>query len=844
MSTPLARAHDSSDPRPHQTDRGERAAAPGAAARRGNRLTWFVGFGWCTLAAVLVGGRLPQLAAVWVDDVGQCACAVAAGACCAATALRGTGRRRRAWAWFAVAGLGWGAGQLVWSVDELLLSHARPFPSVADAGFLVFPVAAALAITQFPTENARVRGRDVIDGLILALTLGAVSWSTGLGAVVRDGREEALGRALSVAYPVGDVIVLTMALLAFARSTAGRSTLALAAGGAAAMAVSDGVFTYQTALGVYSSGHPASLGWDAAFVLIAMAALGQGDRRAPRLPTPASDGRPATGSLSAVATAAGPQPSPAGRESRLAAVLLFVPYLPLTAAGAVAVVQWLLGMSVDGGEIALLVGAVALALVRQFVTLRDNRRLTVEIEARTADLDRQAERDPLTGLVSRSHFIDHVGRALDAHRRTQTPLAVICCDVNDFKGVNEGLGHAVGDQLLTMVAARLTQALDGEGVLARLGGDEFAVLLTEAGPQQSQQIPGPVGAASARELAARLRSAVAMELAVKDVRVCVGMSVGVAHVAGQDETPSTDGLLSRADIAMYTAKRAPATGPVLYRQGLSLPETGDWILRAPLEQALREGAVLPYYQPIVELEPGRLHGFEALARWRRGMDVVSPEVFLPVAQRAGLMPALTAHMLRAAAAQLVGWTSRPGLGHLRVAVNVSPEQLVDPQFPDVVRAVLDEFDVPVGALVIEITEEVLLSDLEAAIRAAQTLRSLGVLICLDDFGVGYSSLAHLHRLPLDKLKLDQSFVQHVETDASLRRLLGGLFALSRDLGLDVVAEGIERPGQARALRDLGCPMGQGLLYSGPVEPLSCEPILARMENAYGGRMRIPLRVTV
>jgi len=675
-----------------------------------------------------------------------------------------------------------------------------------------------------------------------------VSWTTGLGTVVRGGNDSRLGEILSVTYPVTDVIVLTMALLAFARSTRGRATLAMLAGATAAMAVSDAAFTYLVATDNYASGHPTSIGWDAAFVLFGVAGLRQpgasaarhaaGDRAA--LARRAQAARPAAAGDSASTGAAA-----ATAEGGLAAGLIFVPYLPLAAAGTAAVTQWLFGAVVDAGEVSLLLAAAALTMVRQFVTLRENRRLTVEVEARTADLDHRAMRDPLTGLASRAHFIGHVGRALDQHRLLHSPLTVIFCDVNDFKGVNDGLGHAVGDRLLVLVAERLAQALDSEGILARLGGDEFAILLTGAAPVPPQQRgdPGPAGEAAARHLAEQLQAAVATELVVEGARVCVGLSVGVAHVGAADETPSTERVLNRADIAMYTAKRAPSTGPVLYRQGLALPEASDWILRPPLEQSLREGAVLPYYQPIIELEPGRLHGFEALARWQRGGEVVEPAVFLPVAQRGGLMPALTAHMLRRASAQLVDWTSRPGLGHLRVAVNVSPEQLVDPQFPEVVRGILEEFDVPAGALEIEITEEALLGDLDAAVRAAQTLRALGVPVCLDDFGVGYSSLAHLHRLPLDKLKLDQSFVKNVETDASLRCVLKGLLAMSLDLGLGVVAEGIECPGQARVLRDLGCPQGQGLLFSAAVSAQDCGPVLSRVEQARGGRPWVPLQAS-
>jgi EAL domain-containing protein (putative c-di-GMP-specific phosphodiesterase class I) len=195
------------------------------------------------------------------------------------------------------------------------------------------------------------------------------------------------------------------------------------------------------------------------------------------------------------------------------------------------------------------------------------------------------------------------------------------------------------------------------------------------------------------------------------------------------------------------------------------------------------------------------------------------------------MPALTDHMLRTACAQLVEWTGRPGLGHLRMAVNVPPAQIIDTSFPATVRDVIETYDVPVGGLVVEITEEALLTDLDTAVRVADRLRSLGVLLSLDDFGVGYSSLAHLHRLPLDKLKLDRSFVQNVDTDPDLRRLLSGLLALSRDLGLTVVAEGIERPAQTRVLRDLGCTIGQGFLFAPAAAPTVCERLFGtRMDT--------------
>ena len=787
---------------------------------------------WCAVAALLVlGGRLGVAAPVLalLDNAAQLAAAAVATLACLRTTLRSRLRLRTAWAAMAMATGAWTAGQVAWVILESVRGDVTPFPSVADLGFLVFPVAATIAVATLPSGRARLRGRDVLDAFIIAMALTALTWASMAGASVRILTQPWLTATVSVAYPIGDTILVSVAVLAVSRAGRHRTALALIATAAALMMFSDVFFMYNTAIGSYVSGNACDLGWIGAFLVLAVAAVVHSGQQsacaaARLLPTGVQgvpdavigeDGADAEGGL------------------------FFLPYVPLVAAGSVAAWQWAIGSPTPSGANALLVGAVVLTLARQYLTLWDNRLLAAEVAARQADLHHQAFYDPLTGLANRALFTQRVTAMLELHRHDATPLAVLFCDLNDFKGVNDGLGHAAGDQLLSTVAQRLASTLRSGDTLARLGGDEFAVLVRAATlPRRAPGVgagrSGPSDAldpVGARAIAERMQRALDPPIAVSDTTVVVGVSIGVACVGPDETTPSTDHLLSRADIAMYTAKRAATRRPVVYRSGLALPEASDWRLRPPLEQAIRNGDIAVHYQPIVELANGSLHGFEALARWKRGDQSVQPAVFLPVAARAGLMPALTDHMLRTASAQLVEWTARPGLGHLRMAVNVPPSQIIDPTFPDTVRAVIENYDVPVGGLVVEITEEALLTDLDTAVGVADKLRSLGVLLSLDDFGVGYSSLAHLHRLPLDKLKLDRAFVQNVDTDPELRRLLSGLLALSRDLGLTVVAEGIERSAQVRVLRDLGCTIGQGFLFAPAAAPTACERLFAgRMDT--------------
>ena len=303
------------------------------------------------------------------------------------------------------------------------------------------------------------------------------------------------------------------------------------------------------------------------------------------------------------------------------------------------------------------------------------------------------------------------------------------------------------------------------------------------------------------------------------------VSVGVTSVSADAPTPTPDVLLAQADTAMYSAKRGGKDAMRCFEVGMELAEVADSSLASALATAVQRGEVTLHYQPILELPSGRVSAVEALARWQHDGRSVPPTVFIPLAERAGLIGPLTDLLLDVAVRQAAEWARLPGWSGLYVGVNLSPASVVDPDLPRRVVECLERHGLPGANLVFEVTESALLSDPTAARDVCRQLRGLGVQLALDDFGVGYSSLAHLHALPLDCLKVDRAFVDLVDLDDDQRRFTQAVLRLGSDLGLDVVAEGVERPEQLAALQAMGCTYVQGYLLSRPVPAAEVEALL-------------------
>ncbi|MES2522097.1 MAG: EAL domain-containing protein [Gemmatimonadota bacterium] len=440
-----------------------------------------------------------------------------------------------------------------------------------------------------------------------------------------------------------------------------------------------------------------------------------------------------------------------------------------------------------------------------------------DITARRAlesELTRQAFEDALTGLANRARLSARMARVLsrpDARHRT----AMLLVDLDDFKHINDSLGHAAGDQLLSLLAARLLDATRGSDTVARLGGDEFAVLLGAVRGDEEATI-----------VAERVIRALQTPFALYGREVRVGASIGIAIADAND---TADDLLRNADLALYRAKalgkgRHAQFSPDLYTAAVERLE-----LEVELRRALDEGQFVLHYQPILELASRSIIGVEALVRWchpERGM--MAPDAFIPLAEATGLILPLGNWALAEACREAASWDAMrdEGSSPLSIAVNVSGRQLQHARFPDDVAAALHAFGLPASQLVLEVTESTLLDDIEAALRQLEALRALGVRIALDDFGTGYSSLAYLQRLPVDVLKIDRAFTSNIAAGGRGAAFARAVLTFASALGMRTVAEGVETRAQHEELRALGCGFGQGHHYSYPLSADDLRALLA------------------
>jgi len=692
-------------------------------------------------------------------------------------------RARAGWSLLAAACLSWAAGEAVWSYYDLGRGIAVPFPSLADVGFLAAVPLTIIGLLLLPAAAGSTtwRLRGLLDGMLIAGSLFFVSWATVLGPVFRQHQGGALAQTVSLAYPVGDVVIASVVIiLAIHHKGRSRMSLGLVLAGMLAFALADSSFAYLTAVNSYGIGNVVDTGWVLGYLLIGLGAL-----RAMTHPSEASlDAAPAT------------------------RWRVLGPYVPLAVAGVV--FMWRIATGQPLREVGQLVsfGLVLVMSARQILVLLENlsltRQLENRVEARTAELHHRAFHDVLTDLPNRSLFNEHLINAVRRRGRGGQSLAVLFVDLDGFKRVNDLYGHATGDQLLREVAHRLTRTLRTADTVARLGGDEFAVLLE--GPPMAR----------ADTAAQRVLRALERPVRIGSNRIAVRASIGIAVDANGDET--AEELLRNADLAMYTAKANGGHHAERFATQMHSAVLERMRLEAELRSALAHDEFFLLYQPVIDLASGATRGVEALIRWdhpRRGL--VSPVEFIPAAETTGLIVPIGAWVLREACAQAQSWALTEG-ATLQLNVNVSAGQLADAGLPDVVAAALADSGLDPARLTLEITESVIMDDLPAALVALHTLRALGVKLAIDDFGTGYSSLSALRDLPVDTLKIDRSFVRGITDGTSASDLAQRIVQLADDFGLHTVAEGVEQPDQAAALTRIGCESAQGFLFSRPVQP--------------------------
>ncbi len=627
-------------------------------------------------------------------------------------------------------------------------------PSVVDAillPYFVLVVAAGVLLAR--AHLPRLGPTLWLDGAIGVLGAAAIVAQLMSGSV-REVTGGGFPLLVGLAYPMGNVLTLMLVVVAFSvrgwRVGLGWTVLAAAF---AVRAAGD-------ALAVFTPSDASILsGWVAFLGILSMGLTG--------------------------VAAWCPAPSPVEVSRRVGTRLLAPALFAFVAAGLL-----VLDHFVEAGDTPIYLSAATLLVagVRVALTFRENQSLH--------ETRQQAVTDELTGLANRRLFYDRLNAAVQDEER----LAVAMVDLDRFKELNDTLGHHAGDLLLAKLGPRLIQAVGEGGLVARLGGDEFALLLPNAGLARASEVGRHVGAALQHPFE------------IDGLEVVMDASIGAALYPQHGE--DAEGLLQRADVAMYQAKQA-RTGFQAYDPSRDRHSRERLALMAELRRALERDELILHYQPKVELESGRVAGVEALVRWQHPVHGLrGPGAFLPHAEHTALMRPLTLHVLRTALADLARWRA-DGLD-LTVAVNLAVQNLLDLRTPAQVGELLAEFGLEPSVLILEVTESLMLHDPQRAGEVLRDLQEMGCGLALDDFGTGYSSLEHLKRLPVHELKIDKSFVMNMDRDPADRAIVASTAALGRALGLRVVAEGVESAASASVLAAIGCDLAQGFHYSPPV----------------------------
>ncbi len=666
----------------------------------------------------------------------------------------------------------------VGSVTQLLANHGLHTtltPALPDACYLASLVALGTGIAWLTQRISSPRMLSLrLDGAVVGFAVGSVAAAIHFQRIPRISGG-ALQVAVAMSHPTLDLTVLMLVVAGLAlHNYRPHWYLAVLMLGAAACVAGDVVDTrglaFHANLGVPSL----NLMWMLGLWLVALAAWADPDDRA--------EARAESG---AETTAV-----PNG--------LLMLPICSGLVALSVIVVSLLSAVP----RIALVLATCSLLLViaRMTLTLREARQGTLSF--------RDARTDELTGLSNRRGFIEAINARLDERPKTR-PLAVLLVDLNGFKEVNDSLGHLAGDELLTIVGKRFGGVLGSDATIARIGGDEFAMAF------DVKRLDDAI------EVAKRLAGTHADQLTLDGVTVRVSASYGVALFPAHGTTPLQ--LLRSADVAMYEAKTSRRT-VAAYRAEHDRNSRSRLALVGELRDAIESGGLFLHYQPTRDLHTDSIRGVEALVRWQHPVrGVLCPDDFIPMAERVGLVPSLSRLVLRQAIAE----SSRllQGDRRLQMSVNISRFDLLDETLAPFIAESLQDANVPGNLLTLEITESSIGDDPERSRRAIEQLRSLGIRVSIDDFGVGYSSMSQLLSLPLDEIKIDKSFILALRSDRRARAIISSAIELAKALDLTLVAEGIETEQSLAVLQELGADIGQGFYIARPLTSAQLDDFL-------------------
>jgi diguanylate cyclase len=696
--------------------------------------------------------------------------------CTILCAWRAIARRPGRWGWGALACglLLFTAGSVLWTTWVQYFTPV-PYPSIADACFLAFFFLAFLGIGLLVRETVPKTSRTIwVDGLIAALGVAALEATLVIGPIAHGNTGDFGTVATNIAYPIGDLVLVTMVVAVFAVRgwRPGRLWWTLGAG-LVVFAAADSVYVLRVTSGTYVTGTPLDSLWLIGAFLMVFAAwqsMGADIRTLPKL-----------------------QPS------NIVPVLFFLSSL--------GIVVYATTHPVLPLGIMLATATLVVAIARSAYAFRQLRAL--------AESSREARTDDLTGLPNRRLFFERLAACFEANPTTYR-LAVLMVDLDRFKEINDSLGHQIGDDVLRQLGPRLIAAAGSRGTVARLGGDEFGVVLS------------PLEPGAATEMAERVREALRQPFELEGMSLRVDASIGIALAPDHATTPES--VLQKADVAMFAAKRAHAPCQVYSsvhdqnaRERLDLMEG--------LRDALPLGEIVLFYQPILDLSKGKVTAAEALARWRHPTrGVLPPGVFLGLIADAGLLSAFTNSVLDQAFTQQALWAA--GGYDIGVSVNISPASLLDEELPDRIGALLAAHGVNPARITLEIIEDSFIDNPEQAMVILERMRALGVDLSIDDFGTGFSSLTYMRRLPVSELKLDRTFLIGAPRDKRAVAVIRSTVDLAHALGLRIVAEGIETLDSLALVDDLGCDAAQGYLMGRPVAPEEFDLSTVAMQRSH------------
>jgi len=728
-----------------------------------------------------------------------------------------------AWAMIGLSALAFAVGDVIWAILELGLSEP-PFPSLADAFYLInypFLLAGVLLLPEEPATGTE-QFKKMLDATVVLVAALLGLWNFLIGPIVASNADyPLLEQVILLAYPVGDFVLLWALIRIIYRRSEREAEDAvptfLLAGSLTVTIVADCIYTYQALLGTYASGGLLDIAWRISILMIGLAGISQ---------VVALRSSKSTGEF------------PRRLEFLVGKVKTITPYFSylwliaaytlLAASRTTPLPMGFLPLSCAVG------GIICLVLLRQIITLSENKKLNVQLQTQTYELQNEImERrtveqrltydslhDAMTGLPNRVLFLDRLGQAIAyCKRRTEYTFSVLFVDIDQFKVINDSLGHLTGDQLLIAAGKRMNACLRESDTVARLGGDEFAILLEITNEKSSVS-----------KIAEKVQEALKLPFKLDGHELYITASIGVVVSVADYLYPEE--VLRDADIAMYQAK---AQGKARF-EVFDIQMRSHVFSRLEMEQELRaaleDREFQIYYQPILSMKSDQLVRFEALIRWAHPTrGVLLPGEFLPIAEESGLILPIEKWILNEACAQLKKWHEKyPSLQNVSVNVNVSNKLFSQLNFVEEVVKALQTNSLKAEALKLEITENVLIRNYAAANEVFTKLRNLGVQLEIDDFGSGYSALGYLQHFPISAIKIDKSFIDEIGKNPRGIELIRAIISMARELGMEAIAEGIETSEQLKQLKSLACNLGQGFFLSKPLDKASAEQMLEKYER--------------